>query len=111
MKPEKGRKKNQDGFTLLRLYVAGESPNSLAAISNLKEISEKYLSGKHKVEIVNALDPQVDAFKDGVLVTPTLVVKRDSLPVKTIIGNLSDKPKVLLSLQFEKNSTHNKKTS
>ena len=109
MKPKK--EKAKDSFTLLRLYVAGESPNSLAAISNLKELSANHLLEKHKVEIVNALDPRVDALRDGVLVTPTLVIKRDSLPAKTIIGNLSDKPKVLLSLQFTKGPKNNKKTS
>ncbi len=86
----------KDNFVLLRLYVAGESPSSLKAISNLNALAEEYLRDNHKIEIVDTLKDH-SALKAGVLVTPTLV-KIGSFPLRQIIGDLSDKPKVLQAL-------------
>ena len=86
-----------DEIFLLRLYVAGNSPNSLKAEANLKAICEQYLSGRYKIEIIDTLVDQPNPFEEGVLVTPTLI-KKSPLPRCQIIGNLSDTPKVLLAL-------------
>lgn len=94
MKP----KETRDNFLLLKLYVAGESASSRKATANLNAVAKEFLPGKHKIEIVNALDDPASIFDEGVLVTPTLVIKMDSMPVRKIIGDLSDKPKFLLTL-------------
>lgn len=93
MKP----KKVKDNFFLLRLYVAGESQSSLKAISNLNAVCEEYLPDRHEIEIVDTMDNMAVAFEDGILVTPTLV-KMGPLPMRQIIGDLSDKPKLLSAL-------------
>ena len=98
MKP----KKEKSNFTLLRLFVTGESATSQNAISNLNSIANEILPGKHKIEIVNALDDPARQFEEGVLVTPTLVIKKNSLPSRHVIGDLSDKKKIASSLQFYK---------
>ena len=107
----KSKKKKQDRFVLLRLYVAGESPSSLKAISNLNAIAEEYLSDNHKIEIVDTLAGMSVAFGDGVLVTPTLV-KVSTEPTRHIIGDLSDKQKVLQVLgDLKKKSKSDKESS
>ena len=107
MKP----KKEKNSFTLLRLFVAGESAISQNAISNLNAIAREYLTDPHKIEIVDTLNGQTDAIDAGVLVTPTLLIKKDSMPVKKIIGDLSDKPKVSIFIEFEKKAPRKKKKS
>lgn len=100
MKVKSGKtKKKRDDFLLLRLYVAGKSGPSLKAIKNLDAIAEEYFPGRHKMEIVNTLDGKTPPFQDGVLVTPALVIKRGPLPIRQIIGDLSDTAKVLQSFR------------
>ncbi|HLD49949.1 MAG TPA: circadian clock KaiB family protein [bacterium] len=104
-------KKKQDNFLLLRLYVAGETPNSQKAITNLNTIGKELPNG-HKIEIVNTLDDPIRALEEGILVTPTLVIKRGPLPMRQIIGDLSDEPKVLQALGgLKKNGIRAKKAS
>jgi len=90
-------KKEKDNFFLLRLYVAGESQNSLSAISNLNTLVKEHLSESHKVEIIDTLLDPIVALEEGIIVTPTLV-KIGSLPIRLIIGDLSDQEKVLQAL-------------
>ena len=106
MKP----KKEKSNFTLLRLFVTGESATSQNAISNLNSIANEILPGKHKIEVVNSLDDPARQFEEGVLVTPTLVIKKNSLPSRQIIGDLSDKKKIAISLQFYKEGNEPKAT-
>jgi circadian clock protein KaiB len=82
---------------VLRLYVAGESPNSLRAIANLQAICLAYLAERCQVEIVDILEEPIRLLADGVLVTPTLV-KAAPLPVWKIVGDLNETEKVLLAL-------------
>jgi circadian clock protein KaiB len=84
-------------FLLLRLYVAGNSPNSLKATANIEAICKEHYPNKYKIEIIDTLNDQSQAFEQGVLVTPTLV-KNTPLPKCQIIGDLSDKSKVLFAL-------------
>ena len=79
---------------VLRLYVAGNSPNSVRAIANANAICETHLQSKYKLEIVDLLKFPRRALDDGVIVTPTLV-KVMPLPVRRVIGNLSDTTEVL----------------
>jgi len=81
----------------LRLYVAGNAPNSVRAIANARAICEEHFNGSHDLEIVDLLDHPVRGLADGILVTPTLL-KLMPLPVQRVIGNLSDTSQVLLAL-------------
>ena len=86
---------------VLRLYVAGGAPNSLQAIANLEAICKEYLKDGHKLEIVDILEHPRRAMAEGVLVTPSLA-KLSPLPAANLVGNLSDKAKVLLALGIKR---------
>jgi len=84
-------------IVVLRLYIAGEASNSKSALANLKAICQEYLGDRYQLEIVDILDEPLRALADGILVTPTLL-KLSPSPVEKIIGNLSEREKVLLAL-------------
>jgi circadian clock protein KaiB len=87
------------GYYNLRLYVAGQTPKSLAAIANLKRICEDHLAGRYTIEVVDLLvSPQLAA-GDQILALPTLV-RRLPPPIKRVIGNLSDTERVLVGLDI-----------
>ena len=81
----------------LRLYVAGNAPNSLSAISNAQAICEKYFASGYELEIVDLLEHPRRALTDGIIVTPTLL-RLSPLPVQRAVGNLSDTNQVLVAL-------------
>lgn len=83
----------------LRLYVAGQTPKSVAAFDNLKRICEEQLSGLCEIEVIDLLkNPQL-AKNDQILAIPT-VVRRLPAPVRRIIGDLSDTERVLVGLDL-----------
>ena len=83
----------------LRLYVAGETPKSVLAFRNLKQICEDHLQGRYDIEIVDLLtNPQL-ASGDQILAVPTLV-RRLPEPIKKIIGDLSNTERVLVGLDL-----------
>ncbi|MCW3094411.1 MAG: circadian clock protein KaiB [Chthonomonadaceae bacterium] len=84
----------------LRLYVAGESPNSVRAIANLKAICDDCLPGQHRLEVVDVLEQPLRPAEDGILVTPTLLVVTPG-PLQRIIGDLNDRTQVLLALGLD----------
>jgi circadian clock protein KaiB len=89
----------REGYYNLRLYVAGQTPKSLAAIANLKQICEEHLAGRYTIEVVDLLvSPQLAA-GDQILAVPTLV-RRLPPPIKRVIGNLSDTERVLVGLDI-----------
>jgi circadian clock protein KaiB len=81
----------------LRLYVAGNAPNSLRAIANARAICDEHFASEHQLEIVDLLEHPRQGLADGIIVTPTLL-KLLPLPVQRVIGNLSDTNQVLLTL-------------
>ena len=81
----------------LRLYVAGNAPNSLSAIANAKAICNEHFASKHDLEIVDLLEHPKRALADRIIVTPTLL-KLLPLPVQRVIGNLNDRNQVLMLL-------------
>ncbi len=84
----------------LRLYVAGQSPKSLTAFSNLKRICEEHLKGKYDIEVIDLLkNPQL-AKGDEIIAIPTLVRKLPE-PIRKIIGDLSNEENVLVGLQLK----------
>lgn len=84
---------------VLKLYVTGQTPNSIKAIGNLKDLLKDGLNGLCKLEVIDVLkNPQL-AEEDKIMATPALV-KVLPPPVRKIIGDLSDKKKVLLGLNL-----------
>ncbi|WP_075359023.1 circadian clock KaiB family protein [Caballeronia sordidicola] len=84
---------------LLRLYVAGETPKSLAAIRNLRALCATHLAGKFSIEVIDLrVNPQLAA-ADQILAIPT-VVRHLPSPLKKVIGDLSDTERVLVGLDL-----------
>jgi circadian clock protein KaiB len=83
----------------LRLYVAGQTPKSLAAIANLKKICEDNLAGRYSIEVIDlVVTPQLAA-GDQIVAIPTLV-RRLPPPLKRMIGDLSNSEKVIVGLDL-----------
>ena len=83
----------------LRLYVAGQTPKSLAAFANLKKICDEHLAGEYHIEVIDLLkNPQL-ASGDQILAIPTLVRKLPE-PISKIIGDLSNTERVLVGLDI-----------
>lgn len=82
---------------VLRLYVAGNAPNSVRAISNAQAVCDEHFAARYELEIVDLLDHPHRALSDGVIVTPTLI-RLSPLPVQKVIGTLSDTNRLLLVL-------------
>jgi len=83
----------------LRLYVAGQTPKSLAAFANLKKICEEHLAGEYQIEIIDLLKKPQLAADDQILAIPTLVRKLPE-PLRKIIGDLSNTERVLVGLNI-----------
>ena len=94
----KSTKPKSDVF-LLRLYVAGQTPKSMTAFANLKNICEEHLAGRYKIEVVDLLKNPTLASGDQILAIPTLVRKLPE-PVRKIIGDLSNTERVLVGLDL-----------
>jgi circadian clock protein KaiB len=84
----------------LRLYVAGQTPKSVLAFTNLKQICEDHLQGRYEIEIVDLLENPQLARGDQILAVPTLV-RRLPEPIKKIIGDLSNTERVLVGLDLQ----------
>ena len=83
----------------LRLYVAGQTPKSIAAFANLKEICEEHLQGKYSIEVIDlSMNPKL-AKGDQIVALPTLVRKLPE-PLKKIIGDLANTERVLVGLDI-----------
>jgi circadian clock protein KaiB len=83
----------------LRLYVAGQTPKSLAAFANLKKICEEHMPGQYHIEVIDLLKKPQLASGDQILAIPTLVRKLPE-PIKKIIGDLSNTERVLVGLDL-----------
>ena len=84
-------------FYDLRLYVAGQTPKSVAALANLKRFCEEHLAGKYRIEVVDLVENPKLARSDQILAIPTLV-RRLPEPIRKIIGDLSNQERVLVGL-------------
>ena len=84
----------------LRLYVAGQTPRSLTAFKNLKDICEEYLKGEYHIEVIDLMDNPTLARGDQILAIPTLVRKLPQ-PIRKIIGDLSNTERVLVGLDIQ----------
>lgn len=84
----------------LRLYVAGQTAKSLAALANLKRICETHLAGQYRIEVIDLTKAPQLAAGDQILAIPTLV-RRLPEPIKKIIGDLSNEARVLVGLDIQ----------
>lgn len=84
----------------LRLYVAGQTPRSLTAFKNLKDICEEYLKGQYHIEVIDLMENPKLARGDQILAIPTLVRKLPQ-PIRKIIGDLSNTERVLVGLDIQ----------
>ncbi|MEA5162796.1 circadian clock KaiB family protein [Cereibacter johrii] len=84
----------------LVLYVAGQTPKSLAAISNLRRICEESLPGQYEVEVIDLKQNPRLAKEHSIVAIPTLV-RELPVPIRKIIGDLSDKEQVLVNLKLD----------
>ncbi len=83
----------------LRLYVAGQTPRSIAAIANLKKICEAHLKGKYRIQVIDLLaNPQLSR-EHQIIAIPTLVRKLP-VPIRKLIGDFSDATRTLVGLQL-----------
>jgi circadian clock protein KaiB len=83
----------------LRLYVAGQTPRSIAAFANLKKICEEHLAGRYNIEVVDLVKHPQLAAGDQILAIPTLVRKLPQ-PLRKIVGDLRDTERALVGLQL-----------
>jgi circadian clock protein KaiB len=91
----------QDQAYVLRLYVAGMTPNSLRAIANLKTICEEHLKGRYELDVIDLYQRPQLAKGEQIVAAPTLI-KKVPLPLRKIIGDLSDTERVLVGLDIRK---------
>lgn len=87
-------------FWHLRLYVAGQSPKSLNAFTNLRALCEEHLAGRYAIEVVDLEEQPALARTDDILAVPTLV-RRLPPPLRRIIGDLSDADRVKVGLHLQ----------
>jgi circadian clock protein KaiB len=83
----------------LRLFVTGTTPRSARAIQNIRAICEDYLEGRYHLEVIDIYQHPEYAGAEQIIVTPTLV-KQSPLPVRRLIGDLSDTMRVLAGLEI-----------
>jgi len=99
IKPGKKPVKTEKDKWILRLYIAGQTPKAITAFSNLKKICEEKLKGKFTIEVIDLMkNPQLGE-EDQILALPTLVRKLP-VPVRKIIGDLSNTERVLVGLNL-----------
>ena len=99
MRRQTAAKNGDAGLVELRLYVAGQTPKSLAALANLKKICNEHLTGTYKLHVIDLVKTPQLAQGDQILAIPTLVRKLP-VPIRKIIGDLSDLEKVLVGLNL-----------
>lgn len=85
---------------VLRLYVAGMTPRSIRAIANIREICEEHLDGFYALQVIDLYQQPLLAKGDQIIAVPTLIRKLPP-PLRRIIGDLSDRERVLIGLDLE----------
>ena len=93
----------EDEVWQLRLYIAGQTPRSVAAFANLKKICEDHLAGRYNIEVVDLVKHPQLAAGDQILAIPTLVRKLPQ-PLRKIVGDLRDTERALVGLQLRNGS-------
>jgi circadian clock protein KaiB len=94
------REEGDEGSWVLRLYVAGQTPRSIAALNNLKNICENHLDGRYSIEVIDLAQNPSLARTDQIVAVPTLVRKLPE-PMRKIIGDLSNQERVIVGLRLQ----------
>jgi len=97
---EKGLRSLGKGEYALTLYVTGATPRSLRAIDNIREICETHLKGRYQLSVVDIYQQAALARGEQIIAAPTLL-KKLPLPLRRIIGDLSDRERVLYGLDLK----------
>jgi circadian clock protein KaiB len=97
---EEAIKHTEDKKYVLRLYVAGVTPRSREAITNIKEICEEYLKGRYELEVIDIYQQPVLAKGEQIIAAPTLV-KKLPLPLRRFIGSMADVDRILVGLDLK----------
>jgi len=84
----------------LCLYIAGQTPKSIAAVTNLKKLCEAYLKDQYRIQIIDLVKHPKLAKQDEIFVIPTLLRKLPK-PIKRLLGDLSDTEKFLVSFDIQ----------
>jgi circadian clock protein KaiB len=98
---KKSRRTRRPERWILRLYIAGQSARSAAALRNLEQVCEDHLSGRYEIEVVDLLRQPQLARGDQIVALPTLV-RRLPPPMKKIIGDLSNQERLLVGLDLRR---------
>jgi circadian clock protein KaiB len=93
------QKVEEGGHYVLKLYVSGISPRSTQAIANIHRLCEEFLAGRNDLEIIDIYQQPGEAAQQQIIAAPTLV-KSEPSPPKRLIGDLSDRDKVLVGLNL-----------
>jgi len=91
---------------LLHLYITGATPNSMRAVRNIKEICEQHLAGRYELLIIDIYQQPELARQEQIVAAPTLIRVRP-LPRRQLVGDLSNRPAVLISLGVPQSGTSN----
>ena len=91
--------KSEDEKYVLRLYITGMTPKSIKAIANVKKLCEEHLAGRYALEVVDIYQQPKLARGEQIIAAPTLI-KKLPLPLRKLIGDMSNKEKVLLGLDL-----------
>lgn len=94
------RRRAREDRVWLKLYVAGQTPRSLAALANLKQVCDTYLPGRYRIQVIDLVKKPQLASGDQILAVPTLV-RRLPEPIRKIIGDLSNKNRLLVGLDMQ----------
>ncbi len=102
--PKKPRVTQASGeFYDLRLYVAGQTARSVAALANLRKICKEHLAGRYRIQVIDLLERPQLARGDQILALPTLV-RRLPEPIRKLVGDLSDTERALIGLDLRPRS-------
>jgi circadian clock protein KaiB len=97
---EQALKKSKETKYRLRLYVAGATPKSIQALTNLKRFCEAHLKGRYILEVIDIYQQPVLARGEQIIAAPTLI-KRLPLPLRRMIGTMADEQRILLGLDLQ----------
>lgn len=101
-----GKQDKEDANTpeyMLRLFITGSTPNSIRAVSNIRQICETYLKGRYSLEIIDVYQEPGLAQQEQIVALPLLIKKRP-LPQRKLIGDLSEVDKILKILDVNKDN-------
>ena len=107
MKPKSKTINSTEALIDLRLYVAGQTPKSQAAISNLKKICTEHLKDRYRIEVIDLVKNPALARDHQILAIPTLV-RTLPIPIRKLIGDLSDTERVVVVLDIRGSKSKNK---